>query len=94
MHGIEDSSDSYVMNEPKKAVAFILSDLGYDVWMGNNRGNIYSDRHVTMSKKTKEFWQFDFEDMGTKDIPAIADFIKSTTGVSKMTYIGHSEGTT
>ena len=32
--------------------------------------------------------------MGTQDIPAISLYIKNTTKVDKLTYIGHSQGTT
>jgi len=32
--------------------------------------------------------------MGTKDTPAVIDFILNNTGYSKINYIGHSEGTT
>jgi len=50
-HGIEDSSIQWVINSPDKAFAFKLARLGYDVWMGNNRGNIDSRRHVNMTYK-------------------------------------------
>lgn len=32
--------------------------------------------------------------MGTKDTPAVIDYILKKTGSSKVSYIGHSEGTT
>ena len=37
---------------------------------------------------------FDWEDMGTKDTPAVIDYILKNTGHSKISYAGHSEGTT
>lgn len=98
-HGIEDSSIQWVINSPDKAIAFTLSRAGYDVWLGNNRGNIFSRGHVNLTDKQKEFWDFDFEEMGTKDQPAFIEFIlQKTQGKNKIgklaAYIGHSEGTT
>lgn len=55
-----------------------------------------------MSKdpKTADYWEFDFEEMGTYDVPAFVDFILSQTKDTNVldgklaAYIGHSEGTT
>lgn len=40
--------------------AFMLADLGYDVWLGNLRGNTYSvghENHQLNPNKTS-FWRF------------------------------------
>lgn len=84
----------FIMNEASVAPAFYLANQGYDVWLGNNRGNRFSDRHTTLDPKSKEYWQFDWEQMGTSDQPAVIDFILSKTGQSKLSYVGHSQGTT
>lgn len=39
-------------------VAFILADSGYDVWLGNSRGNHYADKHVNQSLTKEEYWDF------------------------------------
>ena len=37
-HGLLDSSDTWIINDESKAPAFFLANRGYDVWLGNNRG--------------------------------------------------------
>lgn len=84
----------WVFNSPDVAPAFVLARAGYDVWLGNNRGCKYSLTHVSLKPNQKEFWNFDWEDMGTKDTPAVIDYILAKTSFSQISYIGHSEGTT
>ena len=36
-HGLEDSSFTWVLNEPSQSLSYILFNAGYDVWFGNNR---------------------------------------------------------
>lgn len=69
----------WVFNIPSQAPAFVLARAGYDVWLGNNRGNRWSDTHVSLSNKSKEYWEFDWEEMGTKDTPAVIDYILEKT---------------
>jgi lysosomal acid lipase/cholesteryl ester hydrolase len=38
--------------------AYVMADEGYDVWLGNARGNTYSREHVNLTAKKKEFWNF------------------------------------
>ena len=60
-HGIEDCSIQWVINSPDNAPAFKLARAGFDVWMGNNRGNRFSEGHVKWTVEDKEYWDFDFE---------------------------------
>lgn len=71
----------------------MLVNKGFDVWLGNTRGNKYAYSHVSMSPETKEFWQFSWQEMGQYDVPAMLNYIKKNTGVEKLIYIGHSQGT-
>ncbi|KAF2074882.1 hypothetical protein CYY_003801 [Polysphondylium violaceum] len=92
-HGLLDSSITWIINLPSQSLAYILADQGYDVWMGNNRGNVYSTNHTTLSVKSKEFWQFSYDEMGIYDLPTMIDYIIKETGFTQVPYVGHSEGT-
>ena len=70
----------WVWNDAERANAFILSRAGYDVWMGNNRGNRFSNSHVSLTKDDAAFWDFYQEDMARQDVPTFIDFILEETG--------------
>lgn len=93
-HGLLDSSYTWVNNFPGQSLGFILADAGFDVWLPNARGNFYSMKHKTLDPKKSPFWQFTWDDMARQDIPASIDYILEQTGVAKVSYVGHSQGTT
>jgi lysosomal acid lipase/cholesteryl ester hydrolase len=92
-HGLFVASSDYLITGKKIALAYLLSDNGYDVWMGNVRGNKYSSKHKTLSTRSTEFWNFSFHEMGYYDMPAMFDLMMNTTGASKAFLVGHSQGT-
>lgn len=94
-HGLFASSADWILNGPDKALAYVLADAGYDVWMPNIRGNRYSREHTTLKTDSKSYWNFSWHDVALHDVPAIIDYIKKTKGSeAKIVYIGHSMGTT
>nr|CAD7204041.1 unnamed protein product [Timema douglasi] len=93
-HGLLCSSAAWVLMEPEKSLAFILADAGYDVWLGNTRGNTYSKKHVSLKSTDKAYWAFSWHESGVYDLPAMIDYVLSRTGQSNLYYIGHSMGTT
>ncbi|KAL6437998.1 hypothetical protein ACFW04_004349 [Cataglyphis niger] len=94
MHGLLCSSACWVVSGPENSLAYILSDAGYDVWLGNARGSLYSRKHVSLSTLDKEYWDFSWHEIATRDLPATIDYILKTTGQEKLFYLGHSQGTT
>ena len=86
------------INSPNRSSAFNLATAGYDVWMGNNRGCLYSLSHKMLdlddSIDMPLYWNFTFEEMGLYDLPAFVDYVLALIGQEKLSYIGHSEGTT
>ena len=56
-----------------------MANEGYDVWLGNNRGNEFSKNHVNLTTKDAAFWEFSFDEMGLYDIPASVNYIKEKT---------------
>jgi len=92
-HALLDSSFAWVLNLPHESLAYILADLGYDVWLGNNRGNKYSRSNVKWPVDSKEFWDFSWDEMALYDLPAEIDYILNATGKTSLSYVGHSEGT-
>ncbi|KYN36038.1 Lipase 3 [Trachymyrmex septentrionalis] len=93
-HGFLGSSADWVIPGKNKGLAFILADRGYDVWLGNFRGNTDSRAHVSLSPSDSKFWNFSFHELGIYDLPAMISHITNTTSQKLNMYIGHSMGTT
>ncbi|KAJ6645640.1 Lipase 3, partial [Pseudolycoriella hygida] len=98
-HGLTDSSATWVLMGVGKGLGYILSDLGYDVWMANARGNRYSRKHTKYNPDggradRRHFFNFTWHEIGIIDLPATIDYITQVTGEKRMHYVGHSQGTT
>ena len=94
MHGLFANSFDYLMTGPKIAMAYLLADNGYDVWIGNSRGGKFSMKHKTLSSESEEFWDYSFHEIGFYDLPAMIDYMLNETKSSKAFYVGHSQGST
>jgi pimeloyl-ACP methyl ester carboxylesterase len=69
-------------------------DAGFDVWVANSRGTVYSRGHTKLSQADKEYYNYSFYEMGKYDTPGMIDYILEHTGEKKLSYIAHSQGTT
>ncbi|XP_014208906.1 lipase 3-like [Copidosoma floridanum] len=94
-HGLFSSSDQWILMGPESDFSYMLADAGYDVWLGNIRGNTYSRSHVKLSPDYDgEFWNFSFHEIALFDIPATIDYILKETQQPSLIYVGHSMGGT
>ncbi|XP_026496493.2 lipase 3-like [Vanessa tameamea] len=94
MHGLLGSADDYVIAGPESGLAYLLANEGYDVWMGNARGNKHSRHHVKLNPSESVFWDFTWHEIGFYDLPAMIDYALETSNSKTLKYIGHSQGTT
>ncbi|XP_017888742.1 lipase 3-like [Ceratina calcarata] len=92
IHGLLDCSPSWVFPGPEKGFALMLSDWGYDVWMGNVRGNRYSRKHVNLTVSNPDYWLFSWHEMGVYDIPAMIDYALKISKQEKLFLVSHSQG--
>ncbi|KAI6185324.1 Lipase [Aphelenchoides besseyi] len=84
-HGLIASSADWVLNLPSQSAGFIFADAGFDVWMGNVRGNFYSTKHVNESYT--DYWNFTWDEMALYDIPAMIDGVLKITESEFLYYI-------
>lgn len=92
-HGLLMNSEVWIaVPDHKDSIAFALADLGYDVWLGNNRGNKYSKKHISRKPQFEEFWNFGLDEFALYDIPDTVDYILSVTNQPNLAYIGFSQG--
>ncbi|XP_067204978.1 lipase 3-like isoform X5 [Linepithema humile] len=93
-HCLLCSSAIWIIIGKEKALPYKLADQGYDVWLGNFRGNTYSKTHISLSPSNPKFWNFSYDKMGTYDLPAMISYVTNLTSKPVHTYIGYSIGTT
>lgn len=93
-HGLLCSSGGYIASG-RNSLAYYLVEMGYDVWMGNNRswfeavhsfyeGNLYNN---------EEYWDWSVEELAYYDLPALIECVLSHKPKhEKLALVGHSQG--
>jgi len=90
---VTDCAAGSILNPPYEAFPYILADSGYDVWLGNNRGNGVSMTYKYATNDEDKFWDFTWDEMAKYDLPAQVNFILKFTNKTKLSIAGHSQGT-
>ncbi|XP_075982113.1 lipase 1-like [Anticarsia gemmatalis] len=93
LSGLLGSSSDFVIMGPNRSLAYLLADAGYDVWLGNLRGTIYS-AHKNLTRDEAKFWDYSFHEHGKYDMPALIDRVVNITGLDKIMCLCYSMGTT
>ncbi|KXN87367.1 hypothetical protein AN958_08919 [Leucoagaricus sp. SymC.cos] len=93
-HGLLMNSEVWVcLTNPERSLAFVLAEQGYDVWLGNNRGNKYSKKSIHHGPNTSGFWDYSIDNFAWHDIPDTINHILQVTKAPQLSYIGFSQGT-
>jgi len=91
-HGLLDSAATWVVNTATESLGFLLADAGFDVWLGNARGNTYSNQNTMYSGS--DLWNLvDYDNMIAIDLPTMINYVLGVTGQKSLVYVGHSQGT-
>ena len=94
MHGFMTTPMSFLITGKKNSLPFILADNNYDVFLGSRRGTKFATKHKKLSTESKEYWNFDWHEIGYYDLKAMFDFTLETTNKTKCFYVGYSQGNT
>lgn len=59
-----NSGEIYVINN--NSLVYLLSDAGYDIWIGNPRGSIYSRKHLYLDVNwNSSYWLYSYTKLNT-----------------------------
>lgn len=92
-HGLLMNSEVWVcLTDSQRCLPFVLVELGFDVWLGNNRGNKYSKKSIYHDPNSAKFWNYSIDDFAWHDIPDSIEHILKVTKEESLSYIGFSQG--
>jgi len=91
MHGLLQTSMIFAASG-KDSLALSLVNAGYDVWLGNNRGNRHSRQHASLTMESDDFWHWSIDELGSLDMPAMVECVLAVNGAPQLAIVGHSQG--
>lgn len=85
-----ESTQVFDQIEADDEAQYRLANQGYDVWIYNIRGNIWSRRHEWLDPSTdREYWHYTLPEV-RYDLIAIIDFITETTNYRNIHIFANS----
>lgn len=95
-HGFEGSCADWISQpKPSDNLGYMLYGAGFDVWMGNARGNVFAFNNTKLPIDKSVFWSaVDIDTMASIDTPSVIDYVLTVTKQRTLSWIGHSQGTT
>lgn len=90
-HALMDSSAGWLLLGPSRCLALQLVDAGYDVWLGNSRGNRYSRNHTLLQPDEGAFWAWSWDELAQHDLPASIQHALAVSQQQKLVYVGYSQ---
>lgn len=95
-HGLLASSGCYLVNGTN-SLAYYFHEMGYDVWMGNNRTH-FAPKHASLKgnlMRNEKMWDWDIRELAYMDLPCIiSNVLSHKPNHSKLLLMGHSQGCT
>ena len=103
VHGLFHSSSQWLVNSDDGYVSegthivgnslpFEMAKRGFDVWLGNLRGNLECLGHKTLDHRESKYWRHNFDDFTFRDLPAMIQTVLQRTAKERLDYVGHSIG--
>ncbi|CAI5473734.1 unnamed protein product [Closterium sp. Yama58-4] len=75
-----------------KRVPVGLCNRGFDVFLLNHRSTEFSPGHVAYNTRQWQYWDWDFDQLATIDIPSAIELVLGVTGAPKVHLLGFNEG--
>ena len=92
LHGMFESS-AMAFSHGTASLPVTLASSGWDVYLGNVRGNLYGLGHEKLSPWSDEFWDFSIREHAQEDFPAMVKQVLKETGRSQIDAVyGTSQG--
>jgi lysosomal acid lipase/cholesteryl ester hydrolase len=91
LHGLFQSSGSFITSEDRSMAFWLAKQGGYQVYLGNGRG-VFGMGHRNFKRGDPRFWDWTIRELAMYDLPAMVNHVLAQTGYTKLAFIGHSQG--